>query len=150
MPLTIEQAIEWVKEEGVVLEAADGPVVCLAWKVAGESIKGSWWGHAASQEIFALTRALRAFPDVLVCRLINGRVTYVHRRLWPAIIRLADEIGHVRLSAIREIHTERGSHRVEEIPFPQWVPDAVMQAASQLRYDDAVRALHGIPSILRG
>ncbi len=53
------------------------------------------------------------------------------------------------LSAIREIHTERGN-RVEENPFPQWVPDAVMQAASQLRYDDAVRALHGIPSILRG
>ena len=122
---------------------------CLAWKVAGKRIQGSWWGHAASHEIFALTRALRASPDVLVCRLVSGRVTYVHRRLWPALIRLADEIGHERLSAIREIHTERGSHRVEEIPFPQWVPDAVMQTVSQLAHDEAVQALREVPSILR-
>ncbi len=148
--MTTDQAIEWVQEEGVVLEAAEGPVPCLAWKVAGESIQGSWWSHAASHEIFALTRALRASPDVLVCRLISGKVTYVHRRLWPAIIRLADDIGHVRLTAIREIHTERGSHRVEETPFPQWVSSVEMQAASQLAHDDAVQALHGIPSILRG
>jgi len=91
-------------------------------------------------QVDGVTRVLRSSPDVLV--------TYVHRRLWPAIIRLADEIGHVRLTAIREIQTDRGSHRVEETPFLQWVSSAEMQAASQLAYDAAVQALHGIPSIL--
>jgi hypothetical protein len=34
-------------------------------------------------------RASFAAADVLVCRLVAGKITYVHRRLWPAVHRLA-------------------------------------------------------------
>lgn len=42
--------------------------------------------------------------------LVEGKITYVHRRLWPALIRLAAESGRDRLTAIREVHTASGKH----------------------------------------
>ncbi len=89
--MTPEEALTFVKASGIVLESARGPAPSLATTAAGEEIHGSWWGHAKGNEIFLLTRAIRRSPDVLVCRLIGGKITYVHRRLWPALIRLSEE-----------------------------------------------------------
>ena len=68
-------------------------------------------------------------------------MTLVHRRLWPAVVRLADRLPKERLAAIREIHTNSGKHIVEEIPFPDWVPPEVMEEAQGLEEDAAVSAL---------
>jgi hypothetical protein len=77
--------LAWVCEQGVVLQSARGPVPNLAEQIAGESIRGSWWGHASGHEIFAVLSGLRASGDVVATRLIEGRVTLVHRRIWPAL-----------------------------------------------------------------
>ena len=87
--MTTDQALAFVREHGVVLEAAHGPVPSLTEAIAGGPVPGSWWSHPKSQEIFAVTRAIRDRDDVLVCRLIKGKVTFVHRRLWPALVRAA-------------------------------------------------------------
>ena len=68
-------------------------------------------------------------------------MTLVHRRLWPALVRLADRLPKERLAAIREIHTKSGQHVVEEIPFPDWVPPEVMEEAQGLEEDAAASAL---------
>ena len=68
-------------------------------------------------------------------------MTLVHRRLWPALVRLADRLPQERLAAIREVHTERGHHVVEEIPFPDWVPPEVMKEAQIMQEDAAASAL---------
>src|ERR1700756_1855901 len=78
------------------------------WPAAGSA--GGWWGHARGKEIFWLTRAVRDSPDVLVCRLVTGKVTYVHRRLWPALVRLARAFAQSDLAALREVHTASGAH----------------------------------------
>jgi len=57
---------------------------------AGEPIRGSWWGHPAGHAIFDALNSLTESPDVVRTRLVNGKVTLVHRRLWPALARLAD------------------------------------------------------------
>lgn len=139
--MTLEEAREWVREQGIVLESARGAVPSLAARVAGGPIRGSWWGHPKGHAIFELTRALRGDPDVLVCRLIDGKITYVHRRLWPAIARLADVLGPERLKVVREVHTPRGTHQVDEIPFHQWVSEEVWQTAAKLSVQDAQAAL---------
>lgn len=54
--------------------------------VAGEPVRGSWWGHRHGGEIFATATALEDHPDVLVAKLLDRKVTFVHRRLWPALI----------------------------------------------------------------
>lgn len=93
-----------------------GPVPNLAEYVAGEPIRGSWWGHPAGHEIFAaLTRVLSS-PDVIATRLVNGKITLIHRRLWPALVRIADRFPAERLAAVDEEHTASGAHRTTRIP----------------------------------
>ena len=118
MSVTATDAIAFVKLHGIVLESARGPVPNLAETVAGERIRGGWWGHAKGRIIFAATRAVRNSTDVLVCRLLGGKVTYIHRRLWPSVVRLADKLEKDLLVAIREEHTASGSHQAVETQFP--------------------------------
>jgi hypothetical protein len=139
--MTPEQALTWVKECGVAVESADADVPSLTEFVTGESLKGSWWGHPKGGVIFRLSRAIRASPDVLTCRLCNGKITYIHRRLWPALVRLADEFAKSRLAAVKETHTASGKHKVTAAPFPRWVPKEVMKAADKLSENEAVRQL---------
>ena len=135
--MTATDAIAFVKLHGIVLESARGPVPNLAETVAGERIRGGWWGHAKGRNIFAATRAVRNSPDVLVCRLLGGKVTYIHRRLWPAVVRLADKLNKTSLAAIREEHTASGSHRVVKTRFPQWVSKEAQEAADRLSEEEA-------------
>jgi hypothetical protein len=130
-----------LKREGVMLESGQGPIPNLVEFIAGEPVKGNWWAHPQSHSIFALTRVVRDSPDVLTCRLVNGKVTFVHRRVWPALVRLANLFPQSRLAAIREVHTRTGAHKVITIPFPAWVPDHVMTAGRRLSTEHAVSTL---------
>ena len=130
-----------LRDRGMLLQSARGPLANVAEVVAGEPIKGSWWGHPKGHEIFNVLAALDASPDVVRMRLVNGKVTFVHRRLWPALVRLADRFEPSRLAALHEEHTSSGAHRVRAEPFPDWVPDDVRAAAEALSVDEALAAL---------
>lgn len=134
-----EGALAFVDQHGVVMESGRGPVPSLVEAVAGEAIRGTWWGHPKRRAIFRATRAMRDSADVLVCRLLGGKITYIHRRLWPALLRLADEIGPARLDAIREEHTTSGAHKLVTMAFRQWVPAEVRKAAEKLSKVEARR-----------
>src|SRR5713226_6753180 len=123
--MTPKQAIAFVKANGVVLESGRGAVPNLAEAIAGAPIRGSWWAHAKANTIFLCSRAIRGSADVLVCRLIGGKVTYVHRRLWPALVRLAGRFDADRLAAIQEVHTPSGKHKVHTSAFLDWVTEDV-------------------------
>ena len=128
---TTEEALSFVKENGVVLESARGRVPTFVDFVAGERV-ARWWSHPKGPSIFALTRALRDSPDILTCRLIDHKVTFVHRRLWPALVKLADEFDEADLAAIREEHLPNGKHRIVVTEFPEWVPAEVLAKAKRL------------------
>jgi hypothetical protein len=136
--MTLTEALTFVTTQGVVLEAGTGPVPSLVEAVAGGQIRGSWWAHPQGRQIFAVTRAIRDRPDVLVCRLVGGKITYVHRRLWPALVRVAKRFPIADLAQVLEVHTASGKHVTQEIQFPDWVPDAVAEQALTL---DEKRAL---------
>ena len=133
------QALSFIETHGIVLESAHGRVPTFADFVAGERVT-AWWGHAEGRAIFALTRAIRESPDVLTCRLIDGKVTYIHRRLWPALLKLADDLDHAGLSAIREEHLPGGKHRTVVTPFSEWAPAEVVADSKRLTLRQA-RAL---------
>ena len=99
----------------------------VAELIAGEPIKGSWWGHPQGHAIFNELQLLDESPDVVRLRLVGGKVTLVHRRLWPALVRVADRFAPKQLAALHEEHTPSGAHRVVEQPFPEWVPADVMR-----------------------
>jgi hypothetical protein len=138
--MTSRQALAFIRQQGVVLEAARGPAPSLAEIIAGEPV-GSWWSHPKSREIFALTRGIRDSDDVLVCRLFKGKVTFVHRRLWPALVRTAGRLPPDRISRVREIHTSAGRHATSEVPFPEWVEPSVQEAARRLTEETALAKL---------
>jgi hypothetical protein len=147
--MTPKQALTFVKTNGVVLESGRGPVPSLAEAIAGELIRGSWWAHPKGKDIFLCSRTVRKSADVLVCRLVGGKVTYVHRRLWPALVRLAERFDANRLAAIREVHTTSGKHKVDITAFPNWVPGEVMRAAAKLPSEEASSLLAVVPAANR-
>jgi len=129
--------IQFVEQHGVVLEGGRGPRPNLAEAVAGEHIDGNWWGHVKARAIFRATRTARDSDQVLVCRLVDGKITYVHRRLWPAIVCLAKSLDKKSISALREEHSPSGAHIVRAIPFPRWVPTDVRRAAKSISEEQA-------------
>ena len=56
---------------------------------AGEPIRGSWWSHPRGKKIYALLQDFGAHEDVLTVKLVDDKVTFVHRRLWPALLSIA-------------------------------------------------------------
>jgi hypothetical protein len=139
--MTPKQGLAFVKRHGVVLQAARGPAPNLAEAVAGGAIRGSWWGHPKGHEIFRLAEAISENPDVLVCKLVGGKVTYVHRRLWPALVRLASRFSKAQLAKTWNEHTSTGAHRSRRVPFPDWVPGQVKQQAASLSIAEAEELL---------
>jgi len=145
-----DQALDFVREHGVVLASAKGPAPRLTEAIVGATIKGSWWAHPQSRRIFAILTDVAESEQILVCRLINGRITLVHRRLWPSLIRLAERFAPQQLAQVREEHTASGRHVTHAVPYPQWVPLEVLGEARRVREQDALRALGSwVPSSRR-
>jgi hypothetical protein len=138
---SFDSANSLLLEHGIVLVSAKGPVPRLVEVIAGEPVKGSWWAHPKSHAIFAVLNRLVESPDVLVCRLINGKVTLVHRRLWPALVRLSKSFNPELLAQVQEEHTPSGQHVSREIPFPKWVPEQVLEEAQRLTEEQARAAI---------
>jgi hypothetical protein len=136
------QALAFVRKHGVVLESARGPVPALTDAIAGEPVLGSWWSYPRSHEIFELTRAVRDSEEILVCRLVQGKITYVHRRLWPAVVRAAKRFPRKDLAQVREVHTSAGRQLTKTVAFPKWVPAEVAREAARLGEREAAAALH--------
>lgn len=77
-----------LEQHGLLLvQDAVLPSVCTL--VAGAPVRGSWWGHAEGSLIWHLLGDLDEHPDILWAKLVAGKVTLVHRRLWPAFLAVA-------------------------------------------------------------
>jgi hypothetical protein len=136
-----KEALAFVERHGIVLQAARGPLPNLTETIAGGPIRGSWWGHPKGKEIFRAVRAICASPDVLVCKLVEGKITYVHRRLWPALIKLASRFRKEQLAKVWDEHTRTGTHQSRREPFPNWVPSELLKEAEALSVAEAEKIL---------
>ena len=139
--MTPPEALAFIRKHGIVLESARGVIPSLAEQIAGEPIRGSWWVHPRSHDIWKVTRAVRDSPEVLVCRLVAGKITFVHERVWPALVRVAGRIPRNRLAQVREVHTASGQHSTKETPFPRWVPAEVSRSSKSLSEERALAQL---------
>jgi len=73
-----------LKRHGLLL-LNDTALPNLCALVVRERVRGSWWAHPQAQEIFDVYDALEDHPDVLISKLVSGKVTYVHRQFWPYV-----------------------------------------------------------------
>lgn len=143
-PRDVAEALAFVERSGIVLQSGQGAVPSFAAFVAGEPIRGSWWAHPAAQRIFALAEAVIDSGDVLVCTLVHGKVTYVHRRLWPALVKLAARFPRARLARTWSEHTKTGAHAARRQPYPAWVSAETRAASARLTRAEAEAELRAI------
>ena len=78
MPHNLKAALE---KYGLLL-LQDKELPSAVGIITGEKVSGSWWSHPRANEIF---RKLLALDDVLTAKLIGGKVTFVAKRLQPAV-----------------------------------------------------------------
>jgi len=64
---------------------SDPALPSLVGIIVGEPLRTSWWGHPRGGDIYHAMNELEDDPEVLSTKLVAGKVTYVHKRLWPAI-----------------------------------------------------------------
>lgn len=139
--MTPRQAMDFIRYNGVVLESANGLEPSLARRVVGGPIRGSWWGHPRSHEIYELTQKIKNSKAILICTLARGRITYIHRRLWPYFIRMARRFPDHALDQVHEVHLPSGRHQRQDVPFPQWVPESTLAKAKSLSAEEAAREI---------
>jgi len=135
--MTLRQAMDFIRYHGVVLQSAKGLEPSLAAQIVGGPIHGSWWSHPKGHEIYALIQKIHKSKVVLICTLANDKITYLHRRLWPAFVRMAKDFPAHALDMAVQVHLPSGQHQRQDVPFPAWVPETVQDAARQLSIRDA-------------
>jgi hypothetical protein len=54
--------------------------------LTGQHPRGSWWSHPQANAIYAILQSVEQHPDLLQAKLLSGKVTFIHRALWPALM----------------------------------------------------------------
>jgi len=80
----IDDVLVQLRKFGVLL-MQDARMPSVASIVAREVVRGSWWGHARSHEIFSALEALDDRDDVTFVKLIDGKVTLVDKTYFADI-----------------------------------------------------------------
>jgi hypothetical protein len=73
-----------LRRYGLLLES-DPKLPSVVSLVAGKPIAGSWWGHPSGGAIYREVNRLSVRSDVVLLKLLNGKVTFVVDRLWPHV-----------------------------------------------------------------
>jgi len=97
-----EHVLEALATLGLLLES-DAALPSVVSLVVGEPVRGSWWGHPRGNEIYHVTDRLADHPDVMLTKLVSGKVTYVARRLWPAVVAVGAARERWQLDGLSEI-----------------------------------------------
>jgi hypothetical protein len=58
--------------------------------IAGRPITGSWWSAPAGKLIYNTANELEEHQDVVVVKLLSGKLTFIHGKLWPALIMIGN------------------------------------------------------------
>jgi hypothetical protein len=85
---TAQRVLEALAEWGLLLEQ-DKELPNVVTLLTGQSLRTSWWSHPRARVIFATLTELARHPDVLFTKLLYGKVTLLHRRLWPSFLAVA-------------------------------------------------------------
>jgi hypothetical protein len=84
----LASAIERLDEWGLVLDS-DPKLPSLPSLVVERTVRGSWWADPEVHLIHRLGSRFTQHEDVLHVVLVSGKLTCVHRRLWPAFLAVA-------------------------------------------------------------
>jgi hypothetical protein len=84
----IDNVLARLAQHGLLLQQ-DKRLPSVVGLIVGGPLTSSWWAHPRGRRIFRCLGQLIDHPDVLLTRLVGGKVTYLHRSLWPAFLAVA-------------------------------------------------------------
>lgn len=118
-------ALQTLKRLGLLLET-DARLPSVASLIAGEPVSGSWWSHGSAQKIFVTLGQFEDHRDVMFTKLISGKVTLVHRKLWPEILAIGTARAPWQMKGLSksarnllEMIDEQGSLRTDQLAWPK-------------------------------
>jgi hypothetical protein len=92
--------------------------------IAEEPVRGSWWGSPHGGRIYNVNVALDDHLDVTAVKLVAGKVTFVHRRLWARLVAVGAagepwQLDGVPESArkLLELVQSEGEVRTDDVPW---------------------------------
>ena len=80
-----DDVIAALRKAGLIL-TQDKVLPSVVSIVTGATPRGSWWSHPKGRQVFAVLTQLADDEDVVLTKLLDGKDTFVHRRLWPALL----------------------------------------------------------------
>jgi hypothetical protein len=125
----VERVLARIREIGLLPESnARWP--SLVTLVAGAPVRGSWWGHPRGRDIFRVSTAIADSGEAELVKLLAGKLTWVHRRLWSDLFAAASakELWQVegladRARSVVELAEARGRLRADDAALRRLVPD---------------------------
>jgi hypothetical protein len=79
----------WIRRERLVMLSPTENLPSVAKFIGGKNVTAKWWSHPKGNEIHNASQVLFSDPDILALKLVEGKVTFVHRTLWPILLSLA-------------------------------------------------------------
>jgi hypothetical protein len=109
---TLERIAREFERIGLLMQH-DAELPSFTMLAAGEPVRGSWWADPRCHQIYDLMQEFDRHMPVLSAKVVNGKVTYVHRRLWPALLKVAQNPAPERVRGLSRT-AERLRERVHE------------------------------------
>jgi len=110
----VDEAHALLARSKVMTLTATGAVPALVTAIVGD-IAGSWWGHPQGKLVHHVAEALSQRDDVLVVKLVAGKVTFVHRALWAELLRaVTDAPWRQRARGALALEAQRLLVRIED------------------------------------
>jgi len=137
-PAYFQLVMSQLQRCGLLLES-DPRLPSICSLISGAPVRGSWWSHPLAHTIFHVSGQLADHSDVLITKLIFGKVTFVHRKLWPEIFAIgtARERWQTkdlspRARSMLKIVGEQGSLRTDELSWARSAKGKPGDAAREL------------------
>ena len=135
------QLLNFVTSNQIVAESAKlGCLTAIGFMVRQE-FAGSWWSLPEASRLYNTLQRIRNHPRILVCRLLAGRVTYVHSDSWEPLLALENCLPEGALDRIVERHLRSGKHEVVKVSPAEWAPLETKQRVAHLAKKASIELL---------
>jgi hypothetical protein len=141
----VAKALEAAGLHGLLMKS-DPKLPSVTTLVAGEPIRGSWWGHPKGRQIFRVLAILEDREEVTTVKLISGKDTFVHKRLFPALLSIGTARDDWQLDGLSgaarhllELVDKEGIIKTEQLRLPGAGTAKVGGAARELEAGLLVR-----------
>lgn len=142
--------LEAIRSRGMIL-LQDGSLPNAVGLLAGETIRGSWWTHPAANQMYNAVNAVIEHREVLAAKLVGGKVTLLHRSLWPALLAVAMEradwqLGGLTAEASALLRRLDRGHTLESVGSPaQLMQKRLLAHAAETHTASGKHAIQLVP-----